>query len=227
MCDLTFSLVEDLYHLPKDRTVVIPHSGYVGIYPDAIDREAARKNLGLNADDIVLLALGGIRPYKGIDRLIDAFETALTREPRLRLVMAGKPGRFEGIDDLRWRADSHPNIIANFNEIAPADLQHFYKASDVAVLAHAEGLNSGALLLAYSFGRPVIAPHLGCIGELLIPEVSIGYRPSDQAGFVEALVAAPSLVSPLIRQKARHFAEVKSIRNMSSAFMAALGRHGT
>ena len=52
MCDTTLEVVNDLYRLPEDRTVVIPHSGYVGVYPDAADRDTARTNLGLDEEDI-------------------------------------------------------------------------------------------------------------------------------------------------------------------------------
>ena len=173
MCEATVDEIGDLYRLPPDRTLVLPHSSYIGVYPDAADRQISRDRLGVDPEDVVVLALGGIRPYKGLDRLLEAFERAVRRERRLRLVVAGKTWPFAELDELSDAFRSHPRVIANFNEILPTDLQHFYKASDVAVIPQRVVLNSGALLLAYTFGLPVIAPRSGCVAELLDDRASM------------------------------------------------------
>jgi glycosyltransferase involved in cell wall biosynthesis len=224
MCDATLGEVGDVYRLPEERTVVIPHSGYVGVYPDAVDRDTARTNLGLDPGDIALLALGGIRPYKRLDWLLDALDRALDLEPRLRLIVAGKPGRFPGLRDLQERCDSHPAVIANFNEIASHDLQHFYKAADVAVLTHGAAMNSGALFLAYSFGCPVIAPRLGCLAETLVESASIGFDPTDFNSLVDALASAERVSNMDARRAARSFAESRPVADMSGAFLKELDR---
>ena len=226
MCHETIDILHDLYPVPTERTVVIPHSGYVGVYPDAADRELCRHRLGVNPDDIVLLALGGIRPYKRIDALVGAFDRALARQPKLRLLVVGKPGRFIGLRDLQELCDSHPRIISSFNEIAAEDLQHFYKACDVAVLAHRDALNSGALMLAYSFGRPVIAPRVGCLDEALTEEASIAYSPGDDSALEDALARAGELTSDEARRAARRLADSRPVTDMSAAYFNALEQFG-
>jgi glycosyltransferase involved in cell wall biosynthesis len=224
MCDATVAAVSSLYSLPAERTVVIPHSSFLGVYGDALDRASARRYLGVDKDDVVLLAIGGIRRYKGIDRLLDAFDRALRAERRLRLVVAGRPGRFEELAELEKRCRQHRRVIARFDRIEDEELQVFLKASDVAVLPHRAVLNSGSLLLAYTFGLPVIAPTAGCLVDLLDPGASIGFDPEDDDALLGALRRVRSLTGPAPRRAARAVAERYTPPDMAADFAAVLRR---
>src|SRR4029077_19893279 len=68
---------------------VVPHGDYIGCYPDDVPAAEARRALGLGAEERVLACFGQLRAYKGVGALLAAF-TELT-DPRLRLVVAGKP----------------------------------------------------------------------------------------------------------------------------------------
>ena len=72
---------------PK-RSVIIPHGSYVGVYPDTISRETARKKLGLAAETFVYLFLGYVREYKGLNDLLVAYEKV--RNGKNKLIVAGK-----------------------------------------------------------------------------------------------------------------------------------------
>ncbi|MBA2337587.1 MAG: methyltransferase domain-containing protein [Acidimicrobiia bacterium] len=224
MCPGTAAAVAEHYTLPKDRTFVVPHASFVGIYGDAMDRATARTVLGVAEDDIVLLTLGGIRPYKALDRLLDAFDGALRSEPRLRLVVAGKPGRFPGVTELERRLRRHPRVVAQVESVPEDDLQLFFKACDVAVLPHRTALNSGGLLLAYTFGRPVIAPQVGCLVDALDPDASVGFDPSDDTSLMRALASAGSLLTPEHGLAARAVADRYTPPDMARDFAAALDR---
>ncbi|MDQ3782358.1 MAG: methyltransferase domain-containing protein [Actinomycetota bacterium] len=224
MCPGTAAAVAEHFTLPADRTFVIPHASFVGIYGDAMDRATARTVLGVGADDIVLLTLGGIRPYKALDRLLDAFDAALRAEPRLRLVVAGKPGRFPGVVELERRLQLHPRVVAQFASVPEEDLQLFFKACDVAVLPHRTALNSGGLLLAYTFGRPVIAPEVGCLVDALDPAASIGFDPGDDTSLMQALANAGSLLGPEHGLAARAAADRYTPPDMARDFAASLDR---
>lgn len=224
MCPATAAVVGEHFTLPEDRTFVVPHASFVGIYGDAMDRATARTVLGVGPDDIVLLTLGGIRPYKALDRLLDAFDAALRFEPRLLLVVAGKPGRFPGVVELERRLQRHPRVVAQFESVPEEDLQLFFKACDVAVLPHRTALNSGGLLLAYTFGRPVIAPAVGCLVDNLDPAASIEFDPGDDTSLAKALAAAGSLLTPERGLAARAAADRYTPPDMARDFAAALDR---
>jgi len=200
MCSETEDLVAAHFKLPADRVRVVPHPNYVDIYPNVVDEARARRELGLRPEDTVLCHFGGIRPYKGLNELLDAFERACEVDDRLRLILAGAAGRFAELEDLRERCQANPRIVANFNRIADGDVQVFLNASDCVVLSHRSVLNSGSLMLALSFGRPVIAPAAGCLRELLSDAFSIEYTTSQE--LYEGLLHAGELKAPAFRRAA-------------------------
>jgi glycosyltransferase involved in cell wall biosynthesis len=186
----TAQIVAPLYKLPTDRVVVIPHSTYLGIYPDFVGREEARRRLGLREHEIALLALGGIRPYKGMGRLLDVFDAMSREDPRLRLLVAGKPGDFPDREKWQRRCERHPRIVAHFDFVADSDLQVWYRAADLAVLPYAAILNSGSFHLALAFGLPVVGPADGSLAALLDPAYSEPFRADSSQDLRRALDTA-------------------------------------
>ena len=163
LSDETLPAVAPYYPLDPARVVTIPHSSYVGTYPQRIGRARARRRLGLAADDRVLVTLGLIRPYKGIDRLLDAFARPPLDRADLRLLVAGPQGGGPGIQALVERLASTPRVISHPERVLDRDIQLWLGAADLAVLPYAGILNSGSFLLAETFGLPVVAPRTGAL----------------------------------------------------------------
>lgn len=159
----TPAAVASLYPIDPSRTVLIEHSSYAGVYPDEMSRADARQQLGIDADAAVILALGAIRPYKGLDRLLDVVDSLEAID--LRVLVAGRVPKGEFADDLRARCEANPRVIADFSHIPDDELQIWFRASDVAVLPYLDILNSGSFWLAASFGVPIVAPRLGALAE--------------------------------------------------------------
>jgi len=63
-------------------------------------------------------------------------------------------------------------------------------ACDVVVLPFHDILTSGSALLAMSFGKPVIAPRLGCIPEVLDSEGAFLYNYKEREGLLKAIQEA-------------------------------------
>lgn len=163
MCPQTVELTAAHYQIDSDRMIVLPHSSYLGMYPNTVTARQARERLGIAADDLVLLALGGIRPYRGLDTLLDAFDTVSPQHPRLRLVVAGRPSDAELAERLLCRCAERPEIMVRAEHVADDELQVYHRAADLAVLPYRRILNSGALKLAETFGLPAVAPRVGCV----------------------------------------------------------------
>ena len=81
LSEITARQASEVLRLDPRKVVVIEHSSYLGRYPQWISREAARAQLGFGPDDKVLVALGGIRPYKGLGRLLDVFHELADEDP--------------------------------------------------------------------------------------------------------------------------------------------------
>lgn len=151
--------------LPRSRTVCIPHSSYLGVYPDQVTRAEARESLGLAPDDRVLLAFGHLRPYKDLDRLLD--EVDGSEDPRLRLLVAGHLSAEPGAGELRDRLAASTRTRSQTHRVADDEIQVWMRAADLAVLPYRRVLNSGAFALAETFGLPVVAPLEGSLAERL------------------------------------------------------------
>jgi glycosyltransferase involved in cell wall biosynthesis len=111
----------------------------------------------------VLIVVGGIRPYKGIDRMLDIFDDLVVDDPSLRLLIAGGAADQPGIAELEERCTAHPRVISRFKHLPNAELQAWFAAADVAVLPYVNILNSSAFQLAPSFGLPVVGPRMGAL----------------------------------------------------------------
>jgi beta-1,4-mannosyltransferase len=145
-------------------TFVIPHGHYRGLYPDFIDRGAARERLGLTHSDFVILFFGQIRSYKGIPDLIRCFRAASVQGSCL--VVAGRPVDGRVVERTIEAKGEAPNIELHLEFIGRTLVQDYLRAADLIVLPYTEILNSGTAILALSFDRPVLLPALGALPEL-------------------------------------------------------------
>jgi len=149
----------NLYNTKENlQHAIIPHGHYRNSYPAAIDKSVAKSQLNLPKDKKVLLFFGMIKPYKNIDLLVELFTQATLFD--YVLVVAGNTDSPELKERLQQHA-KHPDIHL-FLQFIPDNKLHIYlSAADTVILPYKTILNSGALLLALSFNKPVIAPHIG------------------------------------------------------------------
>ncbi len=138
---------------------IIPHGHYRNSYHAGLDTALAKAQLGLPADKKVLLFCGMIKPYKNIDSLIKIFMQA--NIPNTVLLIAGDPSSDTHAENLRRLQSNHANVYLFLNFIPDETLHNYLSAADAVILPYKHSLNSGALLLALSFNKPVIAPNIG------------------------------------------------------------------
>ncbi|HYN48664.1 MAG TPA: glycosyltransferase [Candidatus Nanopelagicales bacterium] len=221
----TSAAVAPWFEVPADRLVVIPHPSYAGLYPATVTREAARFELGLWPDELVFLAFGAIRPYKGIDGLLAAWRAAASSPPApRRLVVAGAVPPGPASDELLLDLAVTPDVVAFPRRIEDHLVAEFFGAADVAVLTRTQALNSGVLLLALTFGLPVVAPRFAAAVELLDDRVALLFEPGDQDGLVDALRRAPELVAGHPADHARAIAARFDPAEISLRFVDELRR---
>jgi glycosyltransferase involved in cell wall biosynthesis len=226
----TAQIVAPLYQLPGERTVVIPHASYVGVYPDQVSRVEARRRLGLREHEVALVTLGGIRPYKGLGRLLDVFDELSRSDPRLRLLVVGKPANVAACREWQRRCELHARVIAHFDHADDADIQVWCRAADLAVLPYLTILNSGSYQLALSFDLPVVAPHDGTLAALLDPAYSVAFAPGSASELRGALATAlarlvgRSEVRQAVNTAARTYPPDAMARDFAAAVLPLLAR---
>ena len=154
--------IEAAFALDPAKVVVSRHGHYAGVYPDYVSRDAARRTLGIAPQDDVILFSGQIRPYKGVAALIAGFRALLPDRPQARLLIAGEM-KTDILKSLAvpLTAAERARIHIPGRFIEDTELQLFFRAADMAVYPYHNILTSGSLLLALSFGTPVVIPQVG------------------------------------------------------------------
>jgi glycosyltransferase involved in cell wall biosynthesis len=165
-CESARDAVIETYRLPprlKSKLSVIPHGHYIDWYPNDISRAEARADLEIPESSTVFLFFGHIHPYKNVTGLVSAFGEV--DDARVGLFVVGQPSNSELADELTTLCQRDERIRTDFGYVPDEAVQRYMKAADVVVLPYYDGLTSGAAILAASFGRPIIAPDRGCIGD--------------------------------------------------------------
>lgn len=186
LSEISLAAARDRYPALRRRpSVIVPHGHFRGVYPRTLTKAAARRSLGLDVDDRVLLFFGSIRPYKQVDRLVEIFSR--TPGDRLRLLIAGRP-----TDELRAAleeaAAADPRVRLHLDFVAEDAVERWFLAADLVVLPYDEGvLNSSVALLGLSFDRVVLAPHAGSLPDLQQAAGKEWVRTFDQLDPIELL----------------------------------------
>jgi beta-1,4-mannosyltransferase len=122
-----------------------------------------------------LLYFGLIRPYKGVDRLLETF--AAVPGDELSLHVVGRPASPALRSQVEAAAAADPRVTALLDYVGDETLAREVGEAELVVLPYEDMHNSGALLLALSLGRPVLVPS-GAVTEALAAEVGVGWVPT-------------------------------------------------
>lgn len=183
---------------------VIPHPSYLGYYKDEVGREESRRMLGLSENARVFTYIGLVRPYKHLPRLLQAFRE-LKRDDCFLLIGGSALDEEFGASIAR-SIDGTRNTICHFRWIDDDEVQVFLNAADAVVLPYEKCWTSGAIMLAFSFGRPVITADPVMLDE---PD-GLGFYYDSDSGVEEALARAiDSTELPLMGERCRAFARAR------------------
>lgn len=103
-----------------------------------------------------LLHFGLIRPYKGVETLIDVVRAM--PDPTLQLRICGNPATPDMRATVQAACAADPRISAHLAYVDDEELAREVGLSELVVLPYRQMHNSGTLLLALSLHRPVLAP---------------------------------------------------------------------
>ncbi len=197
--------VDDLVELkvaPRERFSVVPLGlaleGFTRLDPAPDPR--ARRELGVNADEVLFTFVGRVVPIKRIDLLLEALALALRSGSRVRLAIAGDGEIRQGLEaTARGLGIADSVRFLGYRR----DLPRIAAASDAAVLSSDNEGTPVSLIEAAAAGRPVVATDVGGVREVVNDETGILVPPGDAAalaGGIEELALNPVLRARLGRQ---------------------------
>ena len=152
----------------------------------------------------MILAFGLLRPYKGIDVLLEAFRgsrapssgSSASRGCRSSAARAGAGGR-------RARSASSPASSPD------AEIPAFFRRADVVVLPYRDVEQSGVLYTALAFGKPMVLSAVGGFPEIaeqgaarLVPPGDPGRSPRPSRELLADRAARGTLCAAAAREAA-------------------------
>lgn len=167
-------LVDEL-GLPARRVHVIPH----GILRPAGDATLPPELAAY--DGTVVLCFGLLRPYKGIDVLVEAWKGIEHAE--LWIVGAAR------MDISALRAAAPPSVRFVERFVTEGEAAAFFRRADLAVLPYRDIEQSGVLYTALGFAVPLVLSDVGGFPEIAAAGAAELVAPGDAGQLHDALVS--------------------------------------
>jgi glycosyltransferase involved in cell wall biosynthesis len=152
--------------IPQVNISVIPH-GFFNYYKDI--RSPNINTLKASDSKKIVLFFGVIKPYKGLDLLIQAFSRLPDKlRKEAELLVVGYPKiPVEPLKELAKRLGISDNIVWDLRFVPEEEVATVFEQAFVVVLPYRRIDQSGVLMTALAFGKPVIATKVGGFPEII------------------------------------------------------------
>jgi glycosyltransferase involved in cell wall biosynthesis len=172
--------LRDEVGIDAGRVRTIHHGAF-----DYLTRLPAEKPLPAElegAEGPVVLFFGLLRPYKGLETLIDAFREVEGAE----LWIVGNPRMdVEPLRRLAGEARGRVRFVTRFVE--DAELPAIFRRADLVVLPYRDAEHSGVLYTGLAFGKPLVLSAVGGFPEVAAQGAARLVAPEDRDGLAAAL----------------------------------------
>jgi glycosyltransferase involved in cell wall biosynthesis len=181
------------FGVKPERVTMVPYGMNNAVRNTELSCREAKQRVGVKDTEKTILFFGGIKPYKGLMYLVDAFQHLSAKGRDYRLIIAGerKKEAEQYFREIQRKINSLPHparVTQRIQYISDEDTEVYFKAADVIALPYREIFQSGILFLAYGFGLPVVASDVGSFRDDII-EGRTGFlcKPDDAGALANAL----------------------------------------
>lgn len=185
------NILQEVFRVVPEKIQVIPHGEYSGI-AQQMGKEEARSQLGISLHARVILFFGYIRPYKGLDILLQAFSQVQKKIPEAVLLIAGEAKESFKKYEQFIKHMGISNGVKPFIGYVPLEkVPMFFSSTDIVVLPYRHIYQSGVVHLAFGFQRPVIVTRVGGLPET-VEHGKTGFvvPPEDPQALAMAIIEA-------------------------------------
>jgi glycosyltransferase involved in cell wall biosynthesis len=172
--------LRDEVGLDPGRVRVIPHGAFD--YLTHLPEEKPLPTELEGAEGPVILFFGLLRPYKGLDTLLEAFREVEGAE----LWIVGNP-RMD-VEALRRAAAEAPGRVRFVTRfVEDAEIPSIFRRADIVVLPYRDAEHSGVLYTGLAFGKPLVLSAVGGFPELAPTGAARIVPPEDPSALAAAL----------------------------------------
>jgi glycosyltransferase involved in cell wall biosynthesis len=164
--------------IAPEKVSVIPHGAFEHL--THLTQERALPDELAAVQKPVVLCFGLMRPYKGIDVLLDAWRAA---DLDAELWIVGMPR----MDIAPLRATSPPAVRWVPRFVADDEIAAYFRRADLVVLPYREIDQSGVLFTALAFGRPLLLSAVGGFPEVAGHGAAALVAPGDPLALAQQL----------------------------------------
>jgi glycosyltransferase involved in cell wall biosynthesis len=163
-----------------DRIRVIPHGAFD--YLTGLPEERPLPEELEGADGPVILFFGLLRPYKGLDTLLEAFRQVSGAE----LWIVGNPRMdLAPLRPLAAAAPGRVRFVTRF--VVDAEIPAIFRRADLVVLPYRDAEHSGVLYTGLAFGKPLVLSSVGGFPEVATTGAARLVAPADPTGLAHTL----------------------------------------
>ena len=185
--------LESEFGVAPERVFVIPHGPFFYDLP-----VPSNENTTLKRSPVRVLWQGILFPYKGLDVLLEAWQTVEQSGAETHLTVAGT-GSPELLEQTRGQVQrlGLKQITLDLRFVSPEELVALYRAADLVVYPYRAITTSGALATGLALGKTLLASDLPVFRELLTDEHNALLVAPGDAGMLATallrLIREPSL----------------------------------
>jgi glycosyltransferase involved in cell wall biosynthesis len=185
----------------REKTSIIPAPVNPYYLTPIEDTHHAKTRLGFNPQTPLILFVGRLVPYKGLDTLLHAFKHILTHKPTTQLAIVGSGPQLPMLQETCQQLGLDKSV--HFLGILPRKkLRDAYSACDVFVLPSRSRSEAFGIVLLEAMARakPVVATNVGGIPYVVNNgKTGLLVPPSNQTSLADAIIQL--LMNPKTRQQ--------------------------
>lgn len=180
-----------------DKITVIPH-GIFSFYKNNYQH----KN---DNNKINLLFFGKIKPYKGLDILLNSYSIIKKKISNVELTVAGEGS----LKEYKNMLDKLEDIKIDNRWLGKNDVDKYFKKADIVVLPYKDASQSGIIPIAFSYGLAVVASDVGGLKEQVIDgKTALLFQKDNSEQLAELIIelAQKDKMRKILGENAKKFA---------------------
>jgi glycosyltransferase involved in cell wall biosynthesis len=169
-------VLKDVKTFTTKPATFTPHPVY-DIYNEAVSKAVACQKLGLDPNVNYILFFGFIRPYKGLDILLEAMADERIRKAGIQLIAAGEyyDKAVEAANNEIIATRGIADIVHLATDFIPdSEVRYYFSAADLVVQPYKHATQSGITQIAYHFCKPMVVTNVGGLPEV-VPDGKVGF----------------------------------------------------